>query len=352
MRLNSVERIIIFRQGQFGDTLVVFPLMEALFRLLPGKHVVYCTNHFINQNFVQARDVLKLNPFISKVVTYNIEDSGFQKFKKLKHELQPKENDLLLYLPYSKVSKRQIIRDWIFFKCLGFKNTACFPEQWRWTDEYAKAVGRKDIVAPKETDRMISYVKRYGLKVECAERCTVKCDENWADKKLEEWGLKGKPLMAICPGSKMQSKRWPVERFAEVGKKWHEVSGVHFIVVGGEEDGYMAEKLVSEWPGYGVSICGSTISQTAAMLKRVKGYLGNDTGSMHLSALLGIPCVALFSDRAPAEIWYPYGPGHKVLRKKMECSNCGLLECYQDPSLCLSGISVDDVMNALKEIHL
>jgi len=342
------SRIIIFRQGQFGDTLVTFPVIEALHHLHQEIPFVYCTNHFKSNKYVQGRDVALLNPHIKEIITYNVEDSVIEKFLKLKICLKVCKDDLLIYLPYSTVKRYQVVRDWIFFKALGFKNMICFRETWNWTYIYEKK--EKDL--PKESDRMLDFLNSAGMPVKFSGSCSLNYDREWAEQKWKEWGLNGREVLAVCPGSKMQSKRWPMERYINVGQEWHKRTGMALVIVGGPAETELAKQILSHWQGYGFSICGATLSQLAGVLKKVKAYCGNDTGSMHLAALLDIPCVAIFSARARERLWHPFGGWNAVLRTDVLCSTCMLEDCHTSPHTCLEKISVEDVLGSLEAILL
>jgi ADP-heptose:LPS heptosyltransferase len=41
-------------------------------------------------------------------------------------------------------------------------------------------------------------------------------------------------------------------------------------------------------------------------------YLGHDSGPMHLAALAGTSCIAIFSARAKPGVWFPHGDGHRI----------------------------------------
>lgn len=343
---GNVRRIIIFRQGQFGDTLVAFPVIEALHRLYQDLPIVYCTNHFMSKKFVQGGDVAKLSPYISDIITYNVEDSITQKYRELKKALNVSKNDLLIYLPYSTVQRYQILRDWIFFKALNFKNILCVKETWEWTYKYKQ----KGNNLPKESERMLEFLRSSSIPLESPKKCVLNFDKDWVEQKWKEWKLNNKQVVAVCPGSKMQSKRWPLEYYIKVGQEWHKQTGMSYIIIGGPEESELANAVIKHWPGYGFSACGVSLGQTAGILSRVKAYCGNDTGSMHLAALLGIPCIAIFSSREPAKLWFPFGENHIVLRESIECENCFIETCYTSPPECLSKISVEKVLDALSAI--
>lgn len=348
MKLNvpSWNRIILFRQSRIGDTLVTFPLIEALHQLYPKASLVYCTQHFKLDRHLQGHDVAKLSPHIKEIITYNVEDSVIKKYLKLKRTLKICKDDLLIYLPYNRVQRYQIIRDWIFFKALNFKNMICFKETWEWTYLYEK----KNYELPKETERMSGFIRSAGIPVEILKNCPINYDKEWAEEKWKQWGITDKDVIALCPGSNMQSKRWPVERYIAVGKKWNEKTGMQLVIVGGPEEAGIAKDIISYWPGYGFSACGANLSQTAGILRKVKAYCGNDTGAMHLAAIMGIPCVAIFSSREQEKLWYPLGENHIVLKEDVDCKKCNLQTCHTTPPLCLDNISTDKVLDALTNI--
>jgi len=340
------ERIIIFRQGRIGDTLVAFPLIESLHDLYPGTRLVYCTQHKPPYEHLQGHQVIGMSPFVSKVITYDFTDNPINIFFRLKSRLRVDSRDLLLYLPYNRVERYQIIRDWLFFKSLGFWNAACFREAWRWTDIRRK----RGFQPPGEAERLLGFVRSAGIPVAPKEAYAVKLDAAFAEAKWREWALDGQQILAICPGSRMQSKQWPIERYIQLGIEWHKRTDMALIVVGGANETDLATHIVSHWKGYGFSACGVKLSQTAAILARAKAYCGNDTGCMHLAALLGIRCVAIFSARDVKGLWYPMGNGHVVIQEDVECRSCQLETCLQSPPPCLAAIQVTRVLEELERI--
>lgn len=342
---NSWRRLVIFRPGQFGDTLVAFPVIEGLGRLFPAIPIIYCTNRLKAGNYVLGEDVARLSPFIDGVATYAVEDSVAAKWADLKKQLAPSREDLLVYLPYATATRFQISRDWLCFKSLGFRQLCGFRYVWRWAGQWPKLP-----VLPREAERLLNVVQDSGIPVQAPARCAVNQDDPWAEERWRQWGLSGRPVLALCPGSKMQAKRWPREGYVQVGREWHRQTGAALVIVGGPEEAELARSIVKEWPGYGFSACGATLSQTAAVLARARAYCGNDTGSMHLAALMGVPCVALFSLREPARLWFPFGDQHLVLQKEVPCAHCQVETCLTDPPLCLARITGPEVLAALEQV--
>jgi heptosyltransferase II len=83
-------------------------------------------------------------------------------------------------------------------------------------------------------------------------------------------------------------------------------------------------------------------------LRECRFLLTNDTGTMHLASLLGLPVVAIFGSTEP-RLTGPLGDGHIVLRHQVECSPCFLRECPID-FRCMKEVSVEEVVEAALSI--
>ena len=142
----------------------------------------------------------------------------------------------------------------------------------------------------------------------------------------------------------MPAKRWDAERFAQAGSALIARHGVWPVVFGGPEDRDTGDALLRHW-GRGYNAAGRLgLRASAAALKRCGLYLGNDTGTMHLAAAVGVTCAAIFSARDYPGRWYPAGRGHQVFRAQIECEGCRLTECVDRRNECLNRITVDEVV--------
>jgi len=340
------RQMVVFRQGQLGDTVVAFPVIEALHNLWPQTPIVYCTNRFRRKRVVLGEDVCDLSPFITATATYYVEDSALRKWRQIAAATAKRGGSLLIYLPYAPATRWQIVRDWFFFRSMGFKDAIGFQAAWKWSGGWTKKSW-----LPKESTRLMDAVRSEGIPVRSVDSCAVRRDDQWAEDQWQRLGLNGRPVVAICPGTKMPSKRWPLDRYSEVGRRWHARTNAFLLVVGGPEDSEIGERLVNDWKGYAASFCGASLLQSAAILFRAAAYLGNDTGAMHLAAVQGVPCVALFSAREIPGLWHPFGSNHITLRHEMPCGGCRLeVCCYADPAPCLEKTDVDTVLAALEKV--
>jgi ADP-heptose:LPS heptosyltransferase len=76
--------------------------------------------------------------------------------------------------------------------------------------------------------------------------------------------------------------------------------------------------------------------------------LSNDTGTMHLAAILGVPVVAVFASTEP-QLTGPLGRGHVVIQHRVPCGPCFLRECPLDFE-CMKRVSVAEVAAAVADL--
>jgi lipopolysaccharide heptosyltransferase II len=154
--------------------------------------------------------------------------------------------------------------------------------------------------------------------------------------------------IAVCPGAEYgPAKRWPAERFAKVIQQVSAGRACEWCLVGVEKDAPIAEEIAR---ASGVSVrnlAGKTsLAELMTLLRTCTLLLTNDTGTMHLAALLGVPVVAIFGSTEPA-LTGPLGEGHRVLRHHVDCSPCFLRECPID-FRCMKAIEPPEVVAAIE----
>ena len=156
--------------------------------------------------------------------------------------------------------------------------------------------------------------------------------------------------IGLCPGAEYgPAKRWLPERFAEAAEKISAQSSVQWILFGTPRDATVGDQIAAALGDHCVNRVGqTTLDQLIDELRECRLLLTNDTGTMHLAALLGVPVVAIFGSTEP-RLTSPLGNGHIVLRHHVECSPCFLRECPID-FRCMKAVSVQEVANAASSI--
>jgi lipopolysaccharide heptosyltransferase II len=156
--------------------------------------------------------------------------------------------------------------------------------------------------------------------------------------------------LGLCPGAEYgPAKRWLPERFAEVAAKVSAQSSAQWILFGTRNDMAIGDQIATAIGDHCVNRIGqTTLDQLIDELRECRLLLTNDTGTMHLAALLGVPVVAIFGSTEP-RLTGPLGDGHIILRHHVECSPCFLRECPID-FRCMKAVRSEEVADAVLSI--
>jgi heptosyltransferase II len=156
--------------------------------------------------------------------------------------------------------------------------------------------------------------------------------------------------IGLSPGSEYgPAKRWLPECFAEAATKISAQSSAQWILFGTKNDAAIGDQIAAAIGDHCVNRIGrTTLDQLINELRECRLLLTNDTGTMHLAALLGVPVVAIFGSTEP-RLTGPLGNGHIVLRHHVECSPCFLRECPID-FRCMKAVSAQEAADAVLSI--
>lgn len=346
-------KILVFRIGQLGDTLVALPAMWAIRRHFHEAELSFLGDSHPARKLVAATDLLSGTGLFDNFLSYPVGRGAwgmpmrpFAMFG-LWRELRRRNFDTLVYLAPSLRTAGQIRRDRAFFAAAGIRNfygLKGFPRL------PVPMPGMRMPSVAAEADLLLSRLAADGISVPSGlDRCFNLNLGETETQAVAAWrsGLPAdgaRPWIGVGPGSKMPAKRWPADRFTRVIKTLVKHQGVWPVVFGGPEDQAVGAEMIRHW-GCGYNAAGALgVRAAAAALLRCRLYLGNDTGTMHLAAAMGVRCVAVFSARDHAGRWYPAGDGHIVFRSKVACEGCHLIECVERQNECLRLISPDTVL--------
>ncbi|TWB09025.1 glycosyltransferase family 9 protein [Gluconacetobacter diazotrophicus] len=128
----------------------------------------------------------------------------------------------------------------------------------------------------------------------------------------------GTRWLALAPTANWVGKIWPADRFVALAQalQAHAVQAGHgplrpVVLYGpGEAERRMAAPVLAALPDAVDAGGDHALPQVAALLARCQGFVGNDSGLMHLSAAAGTPTLGLFGPSRMTE----YGPAGRCAR--------------------------------------
>jgi ADP-heptose:LPS heptosyltransferase len=349
----TANRILVYRPGQIGDTLIALPALWAIRNHFAFAHLCLLTDRHSHSNFVLASQVLPEGLF-DNWLTYPADQEGVSTkvFPALLREIRAGCFDTLVYLAPRNRSRAQVWRDLSFFQIAGIRHILAA----RGVEPLPRGENGSLPVVTHEADHLLDRLALSGLVVPPSGSRRIDLRLTDAETGRADYWLSAaiglnfssKRLVAVGPGSKWPSKVWPEERYLELGERLIERWGIYPIIFGGPEDRKLGERLIERW-GTGANAAGElNVREAAAAMSRCILYVGNDTGTMHLAAAAGVPCVAIFAAVDWPGRWAPYGERHIVLRRAVACEGCRLRVCAEREMECLRRIEVADALAAVE----
>ena len=161
-------------------------------------------------------------------------------------------------------------------------------------------------------------------------------------------------LVAIAPGARWPSKRWPAGHFAALVQQLAHPGGIHFLVLGSEAERDLAATVTASAPQASLDCSGRfDILETAALLERCQLLIGNDSGLLHVAESVGCPVLGFFGPTSPAFGYAPYRPSSRFLYRPPRCNPCsknGSRPCHRPTHECMLNLSVEETADAAMAI--
>jgi ADP-heptose:LPS heptosyltransferase len=344
-----MSTVLIYRLGSLGDTLVALPALRLVAAAYPRARRVVVTNAAPGSHVASMRDVLEPTGLIDAYITYPTGVRGPRELMALAARLRAEHAATLVYLAAPR-GRAALLRDVAFFGAGGVRHFVGLP----WRADLQASPARADGRVEREGERLLRAIGElgavdvadpgvYGLRARPAAR-------DWAAAALA--GVAGRPLICCSVGTKVPANDWEDAHWAPLLRELAARHPGHALVaVGAGSERARMEALAAPWAGRCVNLCGdASVEQSLAVLARGAVFIGHDSGPMHLAAAAGARCVAIFSARQAPGCWFPFGTGHEVLARSIDCQGCGLEICEARAKACIRSIGVDEVLAAVERV--
>jgi ADP-heptose:LPS heptosyltransferase len=345
----EVRRVLIYRMGSLGDTVVALPALHLVARAFPNAERRMLTNFPVSAKAPAAAAILADNGLVHGYFRYGVGTRSPKELLKLWWTLLRWRPQVLVYL----VAARGVAaarRDARFFRLCGVSMQIGVPLT---EAMQANAFQQEHKALEPECERLVRNIAElgdsgFGTREAWDLRLTPD-EEAKASDVLQ--GAAGRPILAVSVGTKVQAKDWGRENWrallARLGARHPEFA---LVLAGAQEETDASEFAAGGWRQTAgaespvINLCGLlTPRESAAVFARARLFLGHDSGPMHLAAAVGKPCVAIFAARNIPRVWFPYGNGHRVVYHEVDCMGCKLETCIAEKKKCLTSITVAEV---------
>ena len=332
------SRILLIRFSSLGDLVLLTALVEGMAISYPGHELHLATKE-------QYRELFDSDSRITRIHALP-RGAGTVELLRLRKRLASERFDIV-------IDAHNVIRSNFLFHTLRVKRKVQLgKEQVRklsliraGKDLYHDTVSMKD--------RYLGLIEALGEK---APDVSTRLDpppeaEAAVDSLFEMNGLTGREIVALAPGARWETKRWPAERFAGISKAILD-SGRRILVIGDKSEKEICRIAASGDGAF--DACGTlSLMETASALKRASILVTNDSAPLHIAEAVGTPVVAMYGPTARQFGYFPLLEKSRALEKDLECRPCsrnGARPCHLDSRDCLDTIDAAEVLAAVDQV--
>jgi heptosyltransferase III len=342
----AIRRVLIYRLGSLGDTVVALPCFHLIARVFPNAERRLLTNFPVHDKAPASAAVLGNSGLVHGYMRYTVGTRNPFELLRLSREIRRFAPDVVVYLMHIRPWKA-VRRDRLFFRMAGVRRIVGIVFEQEMKFRFDQATGLYE----REAERLARLVAELGdadpANAANWDLVLSEAERQGARDALD--AVAGHPLIVCGPGTKMPAKDWGPHKWQTLlGRIDSKYPGHALVLVGAKAEYEVAEQAARQWKGPKLNLCGNLAPrETAAMLEHAKIFLGPDSGPMHLAAASGATCVIAFSAASPAGIWFPQGEKHQILYHRTSCAGCYLERCNVGGHPCLTSISVEEMERAV-----
>ncbi|HLK85420.1 MAG TPA: lipopolysaccharide heptosyltransferase II [Candidatus Binataceae bacterium] len=336
----SPHRIIVKAVNWLGDLVMSGPALHAIHDTFPDAHVAVLVRRELASFYDGAT-------WVDEVIPYRLRRglAGTLDQLSIVRRIRAGHFDLGVVFPNS-------FRSAMWMALGGVQRRAGYDTDRRGFLLSHKAAPRADVAAAHQVYHWLTMVAETVGARGSAAACHLDVNPQSRDR-MRAWlanrrRYPERPLIALAPVAAYgPAKEWPAERYAELADLLAVRHGAECVLVGGIDDRPQCERIAVECGrGAIVAAAETTVGELIALLAQCHGFVGNDSGCMHLAGALGVPTVAIFGSTNPLRTG-PMGPHCTVIYRGIECSPCLERTCRFGHYNCLRQITAEEAADAL-----
>jgi heptosyltransferase-2 len=309
-----------------GDILLTTPMIRSLKKQNPAMQIDF----LVRSEYV---DLLKFNPHISSLFLFSRND---QENKNLKIKMMEMKYDCAIDLQNNLRSK-------LFLTSLSAESFS---------------------FNKKRFEKVLLVHMKINL-LKNAQPIPIRYAETIPSFQLDNEGLElflpestariagGQNIIGLCPGARHFTKRWPEERFVQLGKLLIE-KGFAVALLGGKSDKEVCMEISKEISGSLDLSTDDDILQLAKDMQQCKAIVCNDSGLMHAACAVKTPVIAIYGSTVKEFGFTPFGCENIILENNSltcrPCSHIGRKKCPQKHFRCMLELTPQQAFESIIKV--
>lgn len=345
--MDPINKTLVIRFSSIGDIVLASPLLRVLRARFPKSQIDFVTRK-------EYAELVRSNQNLNRTFEFDA-DGGFEALRKLKKTLREERYDLLVdlhdslrskYLRSIRGPKRVVVDKRILERSMLVKlKKNVFKGVVSVVDRYIETLGAYGI---KNDGR--------GLELHIPDEVLFGVSGKLAPLQLNRF----EKVVALCPGARHFTKRWPADRFARVGAAFVQKLDAKVLLFGGAADEPLCKQIAWEINNQAGTDRASSFAgqlrllETAAAMQYCDVVITNDTGQMHIATAMQRKIVAIFGSTVREFGFSPYDPTAVVVESGglacRPCSHIGRSECPEKHFRCMTEIDPEQVYARARDL--
>ena len=313
---SQINRILVITLSNIGDIVLTTPVLKALKEEFPGARMDVMVGP-------AGREIFERDPAVFKLVIYDRHLSIAEK-RRLQLKLKKLKYDLVVDL-----------RNTVFPLLIGPKFRTSTIQRFPKGPLHSR-------------DKHLYRLKSFGMNINNPASYVhiPKENDDYISGLIASKNISDK-FVVINPGSKSHIKKWLSGGFAAVADRIVSECGMEVIFIGTSNDEESVAGTILKMK----SVCHNFVNKTsiiqlAALIKRSRLLITNDSAPLHIACAVGSKVLAIFGPTDPRR-YGPTGEFDFVINKKLHCSPCENAQCDYDHE-CMKLISAEEVFDSAK----
>lgn len=311
--MPKTKKLLIVRIDGMGDIILFSPVLEAYRKAFPGWKIDLLVTDFVEE-------LVKNGTFIDKTIPFS--RSKFQNFLwyrlLMRWRIRKEHYDKIIYPPYTRHPDGDDL-----VKNSKASEKIAFASGKNDLDKIYTKIVIPDNATKHEFERNIEFAEKIGISIKKESLKYPFLEE--IEKSISKLPFSSNKdfIIGFGIGAGHISKKWPKEKFIELGKKLTEKSDTKIILIGDKADSKIAKEISEKIGKEKVSNFAGKLSilETAKILKSCKIFFGNDSGPKHLAAAVNVPIIEVSSYPTKDKMGYensekrfgPWNVNHRII---------------------------------------
>ena len=351
--LSEIRSVLVLCLPGIGDTLLTTPAIKTLKLGLPQAKVTVLTM------LEGARWVAEHCSYVDEVLHFDFQgESVFRSLKFVFDQRRRRFDASVLAYPSNRLEYNLISFLVGAATRIGHRYNHLDLVCGNWLNNVAIREN-DELCNIEENLKMVELLTGEGPHDRSVAFALDKDHKAFARKWLSDRGLENATVVGLHPGCDARKnharRRWPPNRFAELGRVLAKEARARILVFGGPEEEELKTQVVAGIGSDAFCVDTPGLLEACALLETCGHFVTNDSGLMHFAGALGVPTTAIFGPTNPKWLRNPSAVRDEITLG-LPCQPCFYysprhLRCRHEDYRCIHEVTVAEVAgNVLRRL--